>query len=126
MSTQNKYILSAAGFFLVIYFVAIPLINHQKANAAAKDILNDWLKSDLTAAQKYFIEIRKAPPIYNLTSYEIKKVKFEKVDGRLLARFYVLLNFAPNNPMPSGKIWVCELEKLSRGWMASDFYLSQE
>ncbi len=126
MGTKNKYILGAAVFFLTIYFVAIPLINRQKASATAKTIFNHWLKDDPAAAISYFLDVNKSPPIYDLKSYEIKKVKFEKVNGRLLARFYVVLNFPMNNPLPSGRVWVCELEKLSRYWRASDFYLSQE
>lgn len=126
MNPRNKYILAAALFFSAIYFVAIPLINRQKANATVRVIFAHWLKNDSAAALGYFSDIKKFPPIYDLKSYEIKKVKFEKVNGRLLARFYVILNFPINNPMPSGKTWVCELEKLSRYWRASDFYLSQE
>src|SRR3990167_6779822 len=126
MSAKNKYILATAAFFLVIYFVAIPLMNRQKAASTARALFGYWLENDAVTALKFFSDIKKFPPIYDLKSYKIVKVKMGRVNGRLLARFYVTLEFPPNNPMPSGKVWVCELEKFSRGWQDADFYLSQE
>jgi hypothetical protein len=75
---------------------------------------------------RYFNDFNKCPPIYGLQSYKILKSKFTKIDGKQKAFYDVVLNFPPDNVLPTGKTWICELEKIGGSWKAMDFYPAKE
>ena len=123
---RNKIILGAVLFILFINFVFIPFINRQKATAIIKTILSDWAQQDAAAALKHFQDPGKSPPIYNLKSYEIKKMIMEKQNRTLVAKFSVILNFSEDNVFPSGKTWLFELERVERNWMVVRYYMTDQ
>ncbi len=126
MNQKTKYILAGIVFFLAINIVVVPFISRGKAKATVNRMMNFWIQNDTAMAMKYFIHANDSPPFYDLKSYKIHKVKFLKVDGKLRAQFHMTLEFPPDNIVPSGKTWICELTRVDRQWKVLKFVLSNE
>ena len=123
LSTRNKIILGAVTLTALINFVLIPTINRQRATRVVQNIFTLWIAEDYASPLKHFYEPEKSPPVYNLTSYEIKNLSMIKANGALTAKFSVILNFANGNVLPSGKLWLFELQQMGRHWMVLKYYV---
>ena len=126
MNDRQKYILAAVVVFLSIQFILVPLISRRKALAITKNILNSWVTGDSVTALKDFTTPNKCPPIYDLKSYKIKSSRFDSIDGKHRAQFWIVLNFSSDTVFPSGKTWICELILDKGRWRASNFYMSAD
>ena len=122
-SIRNKIILGVVTLTMLINFVLIPLINRQRATSIVKTILSLWIAEDYASPLKHFYEPTKSPPVYSLKSYEIKNLTMLKVNGKLTAKFSIILNFSNENVFPSGKLWLFELQQIGRHWMVTKYYI---
>ena len=81
--------------------------------------------NDLTWAYDYWKDPYKTPPLYSLTSYDIKQKIFDIKDGLNHAQLYVVLEFAANSELPSRREWIIELSDTDIGWKIIDFRLAE-
>lgn len=126
---QNKKNLSIAAAVLIlalINFVVAPLVDRNKAATVVRTVLNYWVADDVASSFKYFSDPAKSPAIYDLTSYTIKNVLYEKHQRDFTAKFFIKLAFPEGHIFPSGRIWICELVKDRGRWVISRFYLPED
>jgi len=123
MDNNKKIIIGVVAAILLINFGLVPLINRQKGKAIVKRVFSFWVAKDNASGVAYFKDKTKFPPIYDLQSYTIETVKFEKVNGDLRGKFWLVLHFPQDNLLPDGKTWYCEIGKVSREWMILDLHI---
>ena len=89
-------------------------------------ILKNWETNNLPANYVYWKVQENAPPIYGLSSYKIIKSSY-KIEGNIpIYRFYLALEFPPDNLLPAGKTWILEYYKFPRlGWLVANFGIDE-
>ena len=117
-------ILSIAAL-LMLDLVFRPYLRQRDAVKVIKTVLTHWENGNLTLAMPYWVKENNSPPVFGLTGYEIEVKTFTKIAGTQTAQISATLDFSPNNPMPSGRIWIFELEKSRYGWKITDFRLAK-
>ena len=83
-----------------------------------------WENNEIPQAIFFWEKRDRAPPVYDLLTYEIGKKSSGKKDDIYNALVSVTLNFPTNNPLPSGKEWIFKLNKTRFGWKVIDFRIS--
>lgn len=119
-------IICLAIIVLGLNFIVKPYLRQKEAEDTAVTILQNWKTGDYVKNFDYWEEKEKAPPIYSLNGYSLESEDFFKKDGSFQSLISVHLDFASDNPLPSGKTWTFHLQKMPEGWRVIDFYESPE
>ena len=110
---------------LVLDLVLRPSLRQKDAVKVVDTVLTHWVNGDLPLAMAYWVKEIDTPPVFGLVDYEIDVGTFGKSAGRHTAQIPATLDFTPNNPLPSGKIWIFEMERARYGWKITDFHLAE-
>jgi len=121
MKNKNSLIIGAVIFVVFVSFVVKPYLMKRTALNVVKKVLVHWKKGELTESFAFWLNQEQAPPVYSLMNYEIEDKKYDKKDGEFFGHIFVVLDFASNNVLPSGKTWIFEVKKTSLGWKITDF-----
>ena len=116
----------ALGLLLIVLswnFLLIPYLYRREAIRTVQSILKSWKTGNLLDAISAWENMQKSAPVYGLLSSHITKGIFDNKDGMRHAQNFTILEFTADNPMPSGKTWVFELNKTSLGWKVISFRL---
>ncbi|OGX08354.1 MAG: hypothetical protein A2Z88_06760 [Omnitrophica WOR_2 bacterium GWA2_47_8] len=124
--TPKKVFTTALILLLGINLILVPYLYRKKTTAVLQKVLSFWEAGDPASAMAYFEHPNQSPPIFSVNSYKIVKRKFGGKKGRRHAEFHVILNFPKENLLPSGVIWICEIDQTQSGWHITSFTLSSE
>ena len=116
-------IAGAIILFLALNFVLRPYLYQRSAVKLVLRVLDAWNNGDLTNAYHAWEEPQQAPPVYNLTSYELLQKNFYQDQGTRHAEILTDLQFPDDNITPSGE-WIFHLKETRGGWKVVDFYQS--
>lgn len=125
MKKNNIVIVLIVITLLSLSFFAKPYFRRREAINVVNSVLKHWKNGDLTLAMSYWENKEESPPIYDLIAYKVGKGDVYKKDHVYSAHIIAVLDFPPNNPLPSKKEWVFKLNKTRYGWKITDFRLRQ-
>ena len=124
---NNILLLGLIVFILLVNFYLKPYLLQREVTRVSETVLTFLKSNDIDRTYFYWKNPYKAPPMYELMSYDITKKIFDSQDGRPHAKIFVVLKFSKNNVLPSGREWLMELKDLPRiGWKIIDFRLADQ
>ncbi|MFC1510251.1 hypothetical protein ACFL49_01150 [Candidatus Omnitrophota bacterium] len=125
----NLKVLAVLLIFGLLFFLDLNVKKNMREKEVTQlvvEILDDWKSGDLTRPMEKWEDFKSYPPINNLLSYDISRVRFFKdQDKHLQAQFLVRLDFPLNGPLPTGKRWIFKLNNSNYKWKVSYFDIAE-
>ena len=119
-------VLLVLGFLFFLDLTVKKNMREKEVKQFVVSILEDWKNGDVITPMEKWDNVNHYPPINDLVSYNISRVRFFKnQSGSLQAHFLVLLEFAPFGPLPTGKKWIFELSNNNFKWKVNHFGIAE-